>query len=510
MVHRPVRTTLLAPLMSAALVVAATVAFGASVAAATPENAPEVVFTSAPSGETTDTGAVLAWTTDARRSRCSLDDAPAALCTSPTTLTGLTLGAHTFRVIVSRYRYSTSATASWSVAAEATLRPPPIVPPPPDEAPPPPGVPPAAGVAAPTPPSSYSVPAGAVRVTTASALTVALAAQSPVIVLADGTYDQAAPFLDSGASSLYAEHLGRAVLRTGLVLGGNSGTGGAIIRGLVFDVADPARVLGGGIVHVWGPAGRNSQVLDTVMRGGWAVPVGLLAYNPSGLRVERSEFRSFTDVGVRLSDNVGVAYGAATPTIGVVQDILIDGVSRPVPGASNGTAEAGLWVGHPVAGGVHRIKVRNVSWSGIQTVNNARDTSYTDLDVDMSGARQSHGVGVYLEHFSHKLDFERFSLTGVKVGFNGEWADPAWGGSAAMHNVAIRNGVIDSSGSTLAGNQAGIYLDEGSESTTVSGVTFRNQNWAGIGAFRNIGTNAFSLNTFSLRPGAVTISPNHI
>ncbi len=112
-----------------------------------------------------------------------------------------------------------------------------------------------------------------------------------------------------------------------------------------------------------------------------------------------------------------------------------------------------------MAGGVHRIKVRNVSWSGIEPVNNAWNTTYTDLDIDMSGARQSHGVGVYMEHYSRNLVFERFTLTGVKVGFNGEWADPSWGGSAAMHNVTIRNGTIDSSGSTLAGNQAGIYLE---------------------------------------------------
>jgi hypothetical protein len=264
------------------------------------------------------------------------------------------------------------------------------------------------------------------------------------------------------------------------------------------------------MIHVWGAGGKNSQVLDCVLRGNWTIPVGLLAYNPEGLRVERSQFYAFTDEGLRLSDNVTVAYGSATPRIGIVQDVLVDGVSRATPGASDGTAEAGIWIGHPVQGGVNRVKVRNVSWSGIETVNNAWDTSYTDVDVDMSGAKQAHGVGVYLEHYSRNLVFDRFSVTGVRVGFNGEWADPAWGSVAASHGLTLRNGVVDSAGSTLPGNQAGVFLDEGTDTTTVSGVTFRNQRWAGIAAFRTTGTNSFSGNTFVLPAGAVSVSAGHI
>ena len=354
------------------------------------------------------------------------------------------------------------------------------------------------------------MPSGATRVTSAAGLAAALASGTRAIALADGTYDLGTPFVDSGVSSIYAESLGGAVLRSGVVVGGNSGSGGAVLRGLVFDVQSTAQVLGGGAIHVWGPGGANTQVLDTVVKGNWVVPVGLLAYNPAGLRVERSQFFSFTDDGLRLSDNKTVSYGAATPTIGVVQDILVDGVSRSTPGASDGTAEAGLWVGHPVADGVHRIKIRNVAWSGVETVSNSWNTSFTDLDVDMSGSKQAHGVGVYMEHYTRNVTFDGFSITGTRVGFNGEWADPAWGGSAGAHNVTIRNGAIDSAGSTLSGNQAGVYLDEGSDSTTVTGVTFRNQNWAAIGAYKNIGTNSWSANTYSIKSGATAVTTNHI
>ena len=114
-----------------------------------------------------------------------------------------------------------------------------------------------------------------------------------------------------------------------------------------------------------------------------------------------------------------------------------------------------------------------------------------------------------MEHYSRSVVFERFSIVGAKFGFKAEWADPAWGGNAAAHNVVIRNGIVDASGSTLPGNQAGVYLDEGTVSTTVSGVTFKNQNWAGIAAYKTVGSNTFTNNTFQLPAGAVQISAKH-
>jgi hypothetical protein len=300
------------------------------------------------------------------------------------------------------------------------------------------------------------------------------------------------------------------VLTAGLVIGGNFASGGGLVRGVTFNVSDAARTLGGGIIHIWGVAGTSTQVLDCVLNGNAVVPDGILAYNPRGLRVERVQLSNFTDVGLRASDNVQLAYGASVPVMDVIQDVVIDGVSRPVPGSSNGTGESGLWVGEPVQNGVHRIRVSNVSWSGIETANNAWDTQFTDIDVDMSGARQFAGVGVYLEHYSRNLKFDHFLLKGVRVGFNAEWNDPAWGSVAGAHYVTIQNGLIDSTGSTLSGHQAGIYLDQGTESTTVNSVTFRNQNWAGIGAYQTIGTNSFSQLTNMVAASGTLISYSHL
>ncbi len=363
---------------------------------------------------------------------------------------------------------------------------------------------------APAGPAGYVLPAGATVVRSSAEFVAALAGSSRDIVLADGVYESSVPFTDANGSRIYAQNVGRAVLRAGLVMGGNFGAPTTVVRGVVFDVAQPSRVLGGGIVHVWGPGGANAQILDCVFRGNWAIPYGLLVPNPAGLVVRRSQFYAFTDVAVRLSDNVEVAFGGATPVIDTVEDVTIDGVSRSTPGSSRGTAEAGLWLGHPVRNGVQRVRVRNVAWAGIETVSNSWNTRFSDLDIDMGGPKQAGGVGVYMEHYTRGVTFDGFSIVAAKVGFNAEWADPAWGGVAAAHNVVIRNGIIDSAGSTLPGNQAGVYLDEGTDSTTVTGVTFRNQNWAAIGAYKTVGSNTFTGNTFQLPAGAVPISSNHL
>ena len=208
------------------------------------------------------------------------------------------------------------------------------------------------------------MPAAAIYVTSSDQLVAALKNSNRDVVLADGTYSRSSPFVDNGGDRLYAEHLGGAVLQAGLVVGGNVATGGALVRGLVFDIHDAGGVLRGRSTALWGVGGANTQVLDCVFRGNWTVPVGILAYNPTGLDVERVALSSFTDVGVRASDNVQTTYGSATAHMDVLQDISIDGVSRPVPGSSNGTAEAGLWIGEPVQNGVHRVSIRNVAWSG--------------------------------------------------------------------------------------------------------------------------------------------------
>jgi hypothetical protein len=73
----------------------------------------------------------------------------------------------------------------------------------------------------------------------------------------------------------------------------------------------------------------------------------------------------------------------------------------------------------------------------------------------------------------------------------------------------IRDGVIDAAGARAAKNW-GVYLDEGTVSTTVTRVVFRNQGFAAIGAYRTAGTNRFEANdTSGIGAGAIPVSYAH-
>jgi hypothetical protein len=369
---------------------------------------------------------------------------------------------------------------------------------------------PTAGAAPVAPPASYALPAGAVRVTSSAELLAALSNSSQVdIVLADGVYAASGPFHNLHDDRLYAEHLAGAVLTSGVESGGNYGFTGAVYRGLVFKVTAVANASYGAEIHTWGPAGVGTTVLDCTFYGNKVIPVGLDAYQPSGLVAQRNQFFDFTDEGLRASNDVKVTYGATTPHITKITDIYVNGVSRPVPGASNGTAEAGLWIGHPVDNPVDRIKIRNVSISGIESVNDSWNTTFSNLDVDMGGLYQSSGVCVYAEHWNYSNVFSSFSLTGCHYGFMFEW-NYGIAGTGSSNN-AITNGTISSYGSTVPGRQVGVYCDQGTSSTTVSGVTFKNQNGAAIDTYLTGGVNVFQGNDYSgLAAGAVTVATGHL
>jgi hypothetical protein len=364
-------------------------------------------------------------------------------------------------------------------------------------------------VAAPVPPSSYSIPAGAAEVSSSAQLVSALAAGKPAIVLADGAYGLPAAFSDSGSSSLYARHLGGAVLTAGLIVGGNFGSGGAVIEGLAFDATNPSTTFQNSEVNIWGASGERTHVLDCTFSGSWAIPVGLNAVNPNGLVAQRLQFTNFVDGAIRASNNSLASYGGSTAAIDTITDISINGVSESTPGRSGGTAEAGIWIGQPVTNGVHRILIRNVANAGIETVNNSWNTTFSDLNIDMGGPHAAAGVAVYMEHFTTRDTFTNFVITGAATGFNTEW-DNGIAGEAAAHGDTIENGTIDATGARRAGNTAGVYLDAGTGPMIVTNVTFKNQNWAGIGAYRDIGPNSFSGNTYRLATGAVQVSPNHV
>jgi hypothetical protein len=352
---------------------------------------------------------------------------------------------------------------------------------------------PAISVRRPATPAPYRVPKDALRVSSSAELASALARRSREdIVLAPGAYDNARPFSNPHGHRLYAARLGRAVLRAGIVLGANQGPDGPVIRGLRFDVAQPAKTLHGAIVHVWGSA-KNARVLDTSLDGNGVVDSGLTVRQPEGFVARRIVATGFRSYGVLVDPNES-DYRTRSPYS--LSDLDVSRVARPVPGSSDGTAEACLWLGSQ--GTVRRVRVRRCALIGVWT-GTANDGSLVeDITVDRTQ------VGVYLEHFTTRTTFRRLRVgPNVSRGINAEWANPDRGGRPASTENVIR----DSYFSTVL---VGVYLDEGTTRTSIVRSKFVGQKWAAIGDYRGI-DNRYEANDFSrIGPDAVPVSHEHI
>jgi hypothetical protein len=240
--------------------------------------------------------------------------------------------------------------------------------------------------------------------------------------------------------------------------------------------------------------GRDTQILDTEVRGHGTVPAGIAARRPEGLVVRRVRADGFTDYGVRVDANEPV--GAAPRDRFSIADLDVRRVGRTPPGSSDGRAEACLWIGNP--GDVARVRVRDCAWSGVWTGTATDGARLRDIDVD--GAP----TGVYIEHFTTNSVFDRLRIgTWVRVGVLAEWDDPAWGGRPASVGNTIR-------ASRIRSHLVGVYLDEGTTRTAVTGTSFGGQSWGAIGDYRGNG-NTESANDFSgLDAGAQPLRHDHL
>ena len=270
----------------------------------------------------------------------------------------------------------------------------------------------------PVAPSHYETPGAAIHVTTSAELRRALLRPQPAdIVLAEGVYDGSEPFLNPNGHRLYAARIGRVVLRAGLSLGGNAGPPGASVQGLVFDVRDEEKTVDGAEILVWGTA-KDAAVLDVALRGNRVVRAGLVVRQPEGFQGARIVARDFTDYGVLVDANDPALTRLDQPF--QLTDVSVAGVTRPVPGSSDGTGEACVWIGNP--GVVTRVHVRRCAWSGLWTGTSATDALFDQIDVDETP------TGVYIEHFTRRSTFQHVRVgEHVRVGILAEWAAPAWG-----------------------------------------------------------------------------------
>jgi hypothetical protein len=91
----------------------------------------------------------------------------------------------------------------------------------------------------------------------------------------------------------------------------------------------------------------------------------------------------------------------------------------------------------------------------------------------------------------------------VRVGLAAEWAAPEWGSKPASVGNVIEDSRFES-------RLAGVYLDEGTERTTIRRSTFVNQQWAAIGDYRG-SDNAYYANDYrGIAPGAEAVSRDHL
>ena len=343
----------------------------------------------------------------------------------------------------------------------------------------------------PAAPRTYRVPRHAVRVSSSAQLRSALSDhRADAVVLADGTYDNGSSFSDREGDRLYAAHLGRAVLRAGVVLGANAGPSGAALRGIRFDVDDPAKTFQGSIVHVWGSA-THAAVRDTWLDGNGVVD-GLIVRQPEGFVAQRVVARAFPGYGVLVDPNED-HYRARIPY--VLEDLAISQVMRPVPGSSNGTAESCLWLGS--TGTVKRVSAASCAVSGIWTGTANTGSHVEDVTVDRTP------VGIYIEHFTTGTTFRRLRIgPNVDRGVNAEWASPSNSGKPASVDNVIENCYFHT-------RLVGVYLDEGTTRTVVRRCTFVGQDRAAIGDYKGIDNQYYGNNFSGIAPSAVSVSHDH-
>jgi hypothetical protein len=351
------------------------------------------------------------------------------------------------------------------------------------------------GVAAPprrvkvVPPSRYVVKRPYVSVRTSSQLRSALRRRtSTKIVLQQGTYDNDIPFVDANGHSVYAATLGKAVLRAGLRVAGGSGV---VVRGVVFDVSDPAKAPEGADVRVMS---GGVQLLDLVLRGHAALRSGVAVAEPEGFRAARLVARDFTDWGILVDANDKSRTALRRPV--QLSDVDISGVSRATPGSSRGTAEACLWIGNPAR--VANVRVRRCAWTGLWTGTAATSVHFDRIDIDGTP------TGVYVEHFTHSSTFNRLRVgPNVRVGLTAEWADPDWGSQPASVDNVVDHSRFETS-------VAGVYLDKGTTRTTIRRSTFVGQHWAAIGDYQGVDNSYVENDYRGIAPGAASVSHEHI
>lgn len=339
---------------------------------------------------------------------------------------------------------------------------------------------------APAAPTSYTIPAGAVLVSTTAELLAELA--SPLghdIQLADGVYSSTGPATAAGPHRLWSKQPLGATLEFGVTYAGNPDrVGGLELHGLDFRVKDPSMApFGVGTSHIlytWGLGGEDVLVEDCTFDGDLAIGNGIGAFAANGLTVRRTTFSNFWANAIFAKQG---AAGTVLSSEPLLEDISISGVFDTVPGSSGGARENGILLGNN--GTIARVSVVDVGWAGIHLYNDATGVLVSDVDVDFAGPgvwspsyTNARGAGVWLTH-SNDVMIERVRIgEHVFLGLNVMWDGGS--GNPFQNAAPARNRNIAVTDVYSRAYKIGLHLDLGVDDVRVSQSRFEHSWMAGI------------------------------
>ncbi len=293
--------------------------------------------------------------------------------------------------------------------------------------------------------ANYTIPGGATVVTTIGQLETALAGGTAVdIKIMNGTYSRATEIVPGAAHRIYGESPAGVILNFGLRW--NNMTNWKV-KGITFNIPDAAHAATDGgftaaVLNWLGSGTPNAEITDCYMTGAGLVGQGIQLGQPDGAILQRLVVSGFFDNGLRISDNSSTS----TAVVNTISDLNISAIFRSTRGAADGTAEAGLWLGHKVTNPVARVKIRNIGWMGGTTNNACRDTTFTDFDIDVIYGYSPTGLnwighGFYFERWTRNVTLQNswigHEFGDVITGISSEWDNGFNAALSGSHTLPV-------------------------------------------------------------------------
>lgn len=171
-----------------------------------------------------------------------------------------------------------------------------------------------------------------------------------------------------------------------------------------------------------------------------------------------------------------------SPSAFTIHDIVTQNIGN-VPPTSNGTSEAGIWLGQQC--NAERL-VCDGSWEGLWTGAMCCDSVVSDVTIGKADGKGGYTkpvghIGLYCEHFTRRVTFKNFDIASVDNGVNIEWwyADSTYAPFVAKEYPAALAGKAGSCELTFdtcrvycPAGKTGIFADAGTWGCVFKNLTF--------------------------------------